>query len=1425
MIRKVTALTLVCVMLLALLPAFAASKCPKCGKKTYTCVDDVSGSCTEGGFEYWECSSCGYYKEKQTSPLGHKWGKYDYTKKPTCTTGGYGWRVCERCGIRDGGDLDPLGHSFNWTITPATCTEDGSKTGVCGRCGHTWTGVLEATGHQWSDWKVVTEATQNQLGCRERHCEVCGLTEYEYISLNGSYMYINKAVTNYDGATPFSVGEVIEYEITVSNHSEDYIYDVEVTDPLRGSNEDAVALLEPVFAPGETLTASFSYTVRDKDAGYGYVTNTATVYWAELTSTKGWNNELEYAEYSADSNTVTVPVAGGSGEIPFEGDPLTVTKRLKTSLPEDEWVFSPDDKLVYVININNNTAENIVVRDVRDCMTDWDCALLVDNSENLVIPGEELSYVFDITPSDCISGLTDGPLTDFIKVEWSYEDGHDDGIASSNEVTVTIKTDEEPEGTVEVYKILENAEDGSEWIFGLDDELQFQALIVNNTDRDITITEINDYVSDYSFVMGVFTGSDVLPAHSTTGYTFTLTLGEIDPEIQDGAVTDYLRVSWIDADSSVNATYSDDLSVTLITAADDEDAFPGFTKSLVSSPANGLFFTEDETVKLAVEVTNSTERDITVTAIDDHLLEMGTETNVYGSFTVAAGESYTAGFDYTVTWADANLGHVTDYALVSWHYDDEPENEHYLYTNDVAIDCGIETAGLTVTKSVVNADPENTAFLVGNTANFTVTVTNTADEAFTGVHVYDVLTDTASVSYITTIDSIAPGETCSVEFDYVIQPEDVERGEVTDYILLCCDDNAQEFTSNSITLICEGTTGRLNVMKMVSNSPENGSFFCEGEVINYTFYVYNYTDNYLANAVLTDDYIGESMTLGTIAPFDSCVADFYYTVTYDDCEKGSVYNAGYVTGNMSGMSMIIYSTAATAPTGFEPEPSSISCEVKKQVISYTADSWYRPGEKVIYLVTMTNTGNVPITDITAVDVMQLDAGAYEMYDSSAETLEPGCSVSFTFEYTLTLEDCLMGKIYDNAYVTYSAGDVGSLTGYSNECWICTTTDIPQDTDSLVLVKYEISTPALDYYVEGETVSFMVVLYNGTGTTYTDVSIYDILSSEPGSLIATASTVYPSNYILVPVDYVVQADDIDILGYVSNIAWASAYHLRQNEWITVTSNEVIVPCGRPTPEKKHPGASSCVKTLVASNNGSELIRTDLCGVHHAIELAALSMDDPAEIAAMWERDVVKMYSALVTVTGSDAFAADRELFLADVHMLRELLGESNLDPVIDMLRERSTELCYELSGLARRDNLLKPETDNPLPASTSNTCSAEVLENTGAWYQTTYVTAGGHLMTQNAADRFIAALNADASKTAAVLDRVNALWNNALSGEYVALVRNNPAWTNDLALFTPALEARKASLSVIYPDDPDLVNGLIIREIKNRVIALCENAHD
>lgn len=75
---------------------------------------------------------------------------------------------------------NPVQHTHSWdagTVTKEpTCTEAGEKTYTCS-CGETKTEALPSLGHDWSDWILITDATTEHDGLKERTCSRCGEKE------------------------------------------------------------------------------------------------------------------------------------------------------------------------------------------------------------------------------------------------------------------------------------------------------------------------------------------------------------------------------------------------------------------------------------------------------------------------------------------------------------------------------------------------------------------------------------------------------------------------------------------------------------------------------------------------------------------------------------------------------------------------------------------------------------------------------------------------------------------------------------------------------------------------------------------------------------------------------------------------------------------------------------------------------------------------------------------------------------------------------------------------------------------------------------------------------------------------------------------------------------------------------------------------
>ncbi len=175
---------------------FDRFQCGECGalQKTnyvpatghdYNSVVIREASCQQGGLELNSCENCGSFYTESTSMTDHH---YQTNVVPsTCTMNGYTEHTCIDCGYRYITDLTPLAkHDYRATVTAPTCTTRGFTTHACANCDDIYiSDFTEATGHEWDNGTVITSSTCDSEGVKEFHCRHCDEKMIQAISATG----------------------------------------------------------------------------------------------------------------------------------------------------------------------------------------------------------------------------------------------------------------------------------------------------------------------------------------------------------------------------------------------------------------------------------------------------------------------------------------------------------------------------------------------------------------------------------------------------------------------------------------------------------------------------------------------------------------------------------------------------------------------------------------------------------------------------------------------------------------------------------------------------------------------------------------------------------------------------------------------------------------------------------------------------------------------------------------------------------------------------------------------------------------------------------------------------------------------------------------------------------------------------------------
>ena len=149
----------------------------------YQLKDHKDATCTEAGYDYYECSRDALHNYTEAIPAtDHMYGKE--VVEPTCTEPGYTKYTCAYCGDSYTTDEKPeLGHDpIAVPGKEPTCTETGLTEGSkCQRCGKTLTAqeTIPALGHAWN---TTSTGVDNCVNVSFRHenetitlCPICGV--------------------------------------------------------------------------------------------------------------------------------------------------------------------------------------------------------------------------------------------------------------------------------------------------------------------------------------------------------------------------------------------------------------------------------------------------------------------------------------------------------------------------------------------------------------------------------------------------------------------------------------------------------------------------------------------------------------------------------------------------------------------------------------------------------------------------------------------------------------------------------------------------------------------------------------------------------------------------------------------------------------------------------------------------------------------------------------------------------------------------------------------------------------------------------------------------------------------------------------------------------------------------------------------------
>jgi gliding motility-associated-like protein/uncharacterized repeat protein (TIGR01451 family) len=365
-------------------------------------------------------------------------------------------------------------------------------------------------------------------------------------------------------------------------------------------------------------------------------------------------------------------------------------------------------------------------------------------------------------------------------------------------------------------------------------------------------------------------------------------------------------------------------------------------------------------------------------------------------------ETWTYTATYTVQQSDLEAGQIDNTVEVST--DNETVSDEDTLTIELC-----QTPAIEILKDGVFVDGNADGFAqVGETIRYTFTVTNTGNVTLSNVRVQDEKVAVQGGPLAT----LAVGASNSTTFTatYVLTQSDIDKGLVSNIALARGEkpggnpedpsddvtDTSSDPTPVNPAITDPTCVGDCTITEIARNSgiqivkTDNATVVSKaGDIISYTLTATNIGNVTLVDVIVTDPLTGLTQMVGTLAPTASIAVNTSYTVTQADVDRGSVLNTAFVTGNSPDGKVPTDGDEVTTP--IRPNPSiTLEKVADKTQIAII-------GEVIVYTLTVTNTGNVILSNVTVTDPMTGFSG-------NVGVMLPGEVKVLTTSYTVTSSD-------------------------------------------------------------------------------------------------------------------------------------------------------------------------------------------------------------------------------------------------------------------------------------------------------------------------------------------------------------------------------------------------------------------------------------
>jgi uncharacterized repeat protein (TIGR01451 family)/gliding motility-associated-like protein len=691
-------------------------------------------------------------------------------------------------------------------------------------------------------------------------------------------------------------------------------------------------------------------------------------------------------------------------------------------------------------------------------------------------------------------------------------DADGDGDAENDPLVLVIP--HQPSIEITKASVEDNDGDGT---MDVGDTIDYTITVTNKGNVTLSNIEITDMLTDglgnstdesANVLLSMINGSSttiapaavVLSPADVATYTLRYTIDQDD--MNSGRLSNMASVSADCPDGTACADDQIDIAVeneldqapamTLTKAATLNDG-PDGSLDIGDTITYTLTLTNTGNVVLTDVVMNDLIEDLlnqslTLQTLPSYVSSDNSTTTYPGTPTIAVGETVIYEAVFAINQQAINAGGVTNTASATAV---SPKGESIAVTSNEVETTIASAPAIEVIKTATINDNGDADFGVGDVVQYTIEVKNTGNVTLE-ITVEDVLKDnkgveiplTSGTDKLSIPSSIDPGTSETYTVYQLINQAIVDAGGLTNTAkatgtapdggtvsdISDDGDTGPTDTGDDPTITPITINPDIEVTKTATIVGDEDGFVGETDLIDYTIQVTNTGNVTLYNVDLTDtltDGNGNSLSIDTsawvvrdIAPGETEIYEAYYIIEQSAAESGSVSNTVTATAtDPDGIQITVDSDDPSTPAPNDPTVTEMdqipSMEVIKTaaVIDNDSDGKNGIGDTITYTITIENTGNTNLSDLTLVDtltdfngdLLPLDAPPVfvnsNLIGHSPTSLRTGEKFTYTASFTINQQAVNAGGTSNTVRV------VASSPGKTNDVFDISDDGLPTDADA------------------------------------------------------------------------------------------------------------------------------------------------------------------------------------------------------------------------------------------------------------------------------------------------------------------------------------------------------------------------------------------